>query len=111
MAMSLAAKQLMWIKKGTDDLRLDVDYYLLGDNQGLLELARNPRIHGRSKHINTHYHFVREKVEEGHFTLLYVPTHDNLADLLTKALPKPRHHELSDAIRHTLYAEAIEGKC
>jgi hypothetical protein len=102
MAMSLAAKQLMWIKRGTDDLRLqDVDYYLLGDNQGSLELARNPGVHGRSKHIDTHYHFVREKVEEKHFELLYVPTQENLADLLTKALPKPRHHELVP--HHTLH--------
>jgi hypothetical protein len=60
MAMSLAAKQLMWIKKGTDDLSLhDVDYHLLGDNQGPLELVRNPII--RSKHIDIHYHFVRER--------------------------------------------------
>jgi len=113
MAMSLAAKQLMWIRKGTDDLRLhDVDYYLLGDNQGSLELARNPRVHGRSKHIDTHYHSVREKVKERHFELLYVPTHDNLADLLTKALPNPWHHDLSHVVCCSGdHASAIEGKC
>ena len=94
MAISLAARQLIRIKKGTDDLRLnDVDYYLLGDNQGSLELARNPRIHGRPKHIDTHY------LEQDHFKLLYLPTYDNLADLLTKALPKPRHCGLLHAIR------------
>jgi len=53
MAMPPAAKQLMWIKKGTNELKIhDVEYYLLRANQGSLELARNSRIHGRSKHVD-----------------------------------------------------------
>ena len=49
--------------------------------------------------IDTHYHHVREQLEAGTFDLMYVPTEDNLADLFTKNLPKPRHHELAEKIR------------
>ena len=55
MALSLTSRQLVWIKRGLDQLRQSVKYsvtskegaevdYLLGDNQGSLELAQNPRI-------------------------------------------------------------------
>jgi len=44
--------------------------------------------HKRTKHIDVHYHFVKEKVEKGKFTPVYIPSKDNVADLLTKPLPK-----------------------
>ena len=74
MALFLTSRQLVWIKRGLDQLRQTAhysvtskqgpgaDYYLLGDNQGSLELAKNPRINNRSKHIDIHYHFVRERL-------------------------------------------------
>ena len=109
MAMSLASRHLVWLQRGLQQLRQhiastvatdnhEVDY-LLGDNQGALELAKNHRINNRSKHIDTHYHNVRELLEAGIFDLMYVPTDDNLADLFTKSLPKPRHYELAEKIR------------
>ena len=109
MAMSFASRHLIWLQRGLQQLRQHTSYgvatdnhevdYLLGDNQGALELAKNHRINNRSKHIDTHYHFVREQLEAGTFDLLYVPTDDNLADIFTKSLPKPRHHELAEKIR------------
>ena len=68
--------------------------YLLGDNQGSLELAKNPRINHRSEHIGIHHRFVRGRLEAGDFSIVYIPTANNLADILTKYLPKPRHHTL-----------------
>jgi hypothetical protein len=32
------------------------------------------------------YHFLRDNVEKGKITLIYVPTHDQLADIFTKPL-------------------------
>jgi len=43
-------------------------------------------MNNRSKHIDTHYHHVREQLEAGTFDLMYVPTKDNLADLFTSAV-------------------------
>ena len=33
------------------------------DNQSSIKLGNNPVRHARSKHIDTQYHFVREKVQ------------------------------------------------
>lgn len=40
-----------------------VDYlvYIQCDNENAIKLAGNPVFHARTKHIDTHYRFVREK--------------------------------------------------
>ena len=54
------------------------------DNQGSLQLGKNPVFHQRSKHIDTRYHFIRSKIADGSFNLIYVPSKENLADVFTK---------------------------
>lgn len=81
------------------ELHQKCNYYIHADNTGAIELARNPRIHDRSKHIDVHYHYTREQLELGCFKLLYVPTENNLADILTKGLPKPTHEKMTRDIR------------
>jgi hypothetical protein len=41
----------------------------------------------RTKHINIHYHFIRDVVKKGYIKLQYCPTDDMTVDILTKALP------------------------
>jgi len=54
----------MWLKK----LLMDLGEHCGGkvvmycDNMSSIELASNPVFHARTKHIEVHYHFVREKV-------------------------------------------------
>ena len=48
----------------------------------------------RSKHININLHFLRDLASQGILTI-YVNTHDNLADLFTKGLPRQRHEDLT----------------
>ena len=49
-------------------------------------MAKNPQFHGRTKHINIKYHFIRELVNNGKICLRYCPTEDMLVDLLTKGI-------------------------
>lgn len=42
--------------------------------------------HGRSKHIDTRYHFIRKCVERGQIVVKRVCTNEQKADLLTKPL-------------------------
>jgi hypothetical protein len=60
------------------------------DNAGAIELAKAPKIRPRTKHINVCYHHFREHVASGAITLVYVPTHDQIADMLTKPLPEEK---------------------
>lgn len=51
----------------------------------------NPTFHARTKHIRVRQHFIRECVEAGDVELEYVPTGDQVADILTKGLPIVKH--------------------
>ena len=56
------------------------------DNLSSIQLARNPVFHARTKHIEVHYHYVRERVLAGDLDLVYVSTEEQVADIFTKAL-------------------------
>ncbi|KAL3630958.1 hypothetical protein CASFOL_023942 [Castilleja foliolosa] len=56
------------------------------DNQSAIYLSSNPILHARTKHIELDCHFIREKVAAGLVEINYVPSCDQNADILTKAL-------------------------
>ncbi|KAL4297937.1 hypothetical protein GQ457_12G019090 [Hibiscus cannabinus] len=58
------------------------------DNKSTIELAKNPVNHERSKHIDVRFHFIRDHVKEGNVELVHVASHDQVADIFTKSLPK-----------------------
>ena len=60
---------------------------LFCDNKSPLQIAHNPVMHDRTKHITIDCHFTRKKVLDGLLHLAYVPTAQQLADLFTKTLP------------------------
>nr|GFB82693.1 retrovirus-related Pol polyprotein from transposon TNT 1-94 [Tanacetum cinerariifolium] len=54
----------------------------------------NPVQYSCTKHIDVHYHFIKEKVEKGIVELFFVGTEYQLADLFTKALHVERFQYL-----------------
>jgi len=65
-------------------------HHYLEDNQATIEFSNHNLHHAKSKHIQQCYHYTRESVKRGHITLAYVPTSENLADIMTKPLPPSR---------------------
>ena len=57
------------------------------DNQGAIELAKNAKYHNRTKHIDICHHFVRERVVSKEIKVIYCPTENMIADIMTKGLP------------------------
>nr|GEZ73948.1 retrovirus-related Pol polyprotein from transposon TNT 1-94 [Tanacetum cinerariifolium] len=57
------------------------------DNQGVIHLSCNHVFHERTKHINVHYHFIREVLEAKTVEVLKVGTEHDSADALTKVVP------------------------
>ncbi|MCO5573731.1 hypothetical protein L7F22_027505 [Adiantum nelumboides] len=55
-------------------------------NLSSIQLAQNPVFHARTKHIEVHYHFIKERVLDGSINLTFVRTDEQLADIFTKAL-------------------------
>jgi transposase InsO family protein len=98
-ALSLACRQMQWFQKAFADLRIDVQCALRCDNTGAISIAENDQVNDRTKHIDVHYHKVREEYRKGTFELLYVSSGQNLADICTKTLPKPTHEDLASTVR------------
>lgn len=59
-----------------------------GDNQGAIALSKNPVNRQRSKHIDVKYHFIRNALSEGKIDIVYCPSEDMVADILTKPVAK-----------------------
>jgi|UniRef100_A0A2N9GHW7 hypothetical protein len=95
-SLASGAAELSWIRQVLCDLGLFLPSAPLiwCDNTSALALASNPVFHGRTKHIEVDYHFIRERVVRGDLKLQFISTEDQLADVFTKALPSPRFHRL-----------------
>lgn len=64
----------------------NVSTVIFCDNSSTIKLARNPVVHGRSKHIDVHYHFLRELVNDGVVQLPFCGTRQQIAGIFTKPL-------------------------
>lgn len=88
MAANAAACQGIWLRNVlsqiTDAEVSPVVLYV--DNKSAIDLAKNPVFHGRSKHIDIRYHFIRDCVERGEVIIRHVRGDLQRADILTKAL-------------------------
>ena len=85
--MSDAARQIYWIQSLCSEMGIKTGPIdLCVDNQGAIFLASNPAQEHRSKHIDIKYHHIREAVNEGKVRLTFVPTNEQIADVLTKNL-------------------------
>ncbi|CAI7792007.1 unnamed protein product [Closterium sp. NIES-54] len=56
-----------------------------------IALAQNACLHGRTKHMQVRWHFIKKMVASGEVTLRWCPTNCQAADILTKPLPSERH--------------------
>jgi len=91
------ATELLWIQSLLRDLGLQLHYppKLWCDNIGATYLSINPV---RTKHVAIDFHFVRELVAAKSLEILFIPSFDQLADVLTRPLVSKRFHLLSSEL-------------
>jgi hypothetical protein len=56
------------------------------DNSSSIKLSKNPVMHGRCKHIDVRYYFLRDLVKDGVLEMKHCNTGDQIADVMTKPL-------------------------
>jgi hypothetical protein len=78
-------RSLLW------EMRLFIyDIPLCGDNQGSIFLASNVVQEKWTKHIDLHYHYIREVVDQRKVKIYFVPTDQNPVDMFTKNLTRDK---------------------
>jgi hypothetical protein len=65
------------------------------DNEVAIGLATDTINLKMSKSLDMRFHWLRDRVRQGHFRILFVPGRYNTADFFTKALPVARHRTLA----------------
>ena len=90
-ALANAVQEAKFLNQICKDMKVSINQgksLIRIDNQGAMNLAKNPVHHQRTKHIDIKYHFIRQEIQEGRINLEYIPTEQNTADIFTKAANK-----------------------
>jgi hypothetical protein len=68
------------------------------DNQAVIAMSVSDKVSRRSKHTDIRYHVTREAVADNRVILRYIPTNEQVADLLTKNLGRTAFERLRDML-------------
>lgn len=87
-ALADASCEIEWVIRIMADLLLPISMpaHLYGDNTASLYIANNSVYHERTKHVELDCYTIRERIDAGMIKTMHVRTHNQLADVLTKAL-------------------------
>jgi hypothetical protein len=87
-AAAACACQCIWIRSVLEHLQVKQGEgtVILCDNNSSIKLSKNQVMHGRCKHIDIRFHFLRNLVKDGTMELRYCKLEDQIADLMTKPL-------------------------
>nr|GFB02474.1 uncharacterized mitochondrial protein AtMg00810-like [Tanacetum cinerariifolium] len=96
MAATTAACQGIWVSRLVNEItgKKAGPFVPYLDNKLAIELIKNPVFHGKSKHIDLRYHFIRECVERGDVVINHVCSNEQKTDILTKPLPRIQFIEM-----------------
>nr|GEW93604.1 hypothetical protein [Tanacetum cinerariifolium] len=98
-ALSGCCAQILWMHSQLTDYGFQLNKIpLYCDNKSAIALCCNNVQHLRAKHIDVHYHLIKEQVENRILELYFVRTEYQLADIFTKPLPKERFNFLIEKL-------------
>ena len=61
------------------------------DIMAALAYAKNPKYHGKTKHIQIRYHIVRDMIVQNDVVLKHIPTNEMVVDRFTKPNAFEKH--------------------
>ena len=84
------AKEVVWMRQLLSEfgLRVSGPSALRVDNQATISASNNPEHHGRIKHLDLRFYWLRDTVAAGIITPEFIPTSEQPADIFTKPLAR-----------------------
>ena len=88
MAATACASQVVWMRRVLEQIgqAQKENTIVMCDNSSTIKLSKNPVMHGRSKHIDVRFHFLRELVNYKIIELKFCESREQIADVMTKPL-------------------------
>ena len=94
-----AVKEIVWFQPQVESVTSkEIETEIMEDNRPVIDLVLKGNTSGRTKYLDVKVKFVMEALKEKKFVLRYVPTIDNVADIITKSLPLPRLRYLREKL-------------
>lgn len=87
-ALCPAVTEVLFVKQLLLDLDISFEQppVIYEDNQSCIKIAKSFQNLKRTKHIDVRLHFIKDEIRKGNFSLNYIPSDQQLADVLTKPL-------------------------
>eukprot|EP00253_Pinus_taeda_P004411 PITA_04411 len=108
-ATASCCTQLLWMMQTLQDFQITCTppISILCDNTSAISISMHLIMHSKTRHIPIKYHFLREQVLEQKVKLEYVPSKEQVADILTKPLTR----ETFEYLRQNLGVVDASSRC
>ena len=94
LALCKGVQDILWLKGIACEISNVKNLVVFEDNQSCIKCVTNENNFGRLKHIDIKLKFLRHTISTNDIKIKYISTDVQIADMLTKSLPKTKLYEL-----------------
>lgn len=84
--------EIIWLRNFFEEIGCPIDgpSPLFLDSASAIQVLKNPEHQTTMRHVHRSYNWIREKIENGAISVCHIPGDENLADIFTKPLRRPK---------------------